>query len=82
MACPILCFECGELIGPIFEFINFAKQGFFKEDIKNTNVNIDNVGLNPYVIKPIGFILDAVNLNNICCRKTILGYIDYNQFFK
>jgi DNA-directed RNA polymerase subunit N (RpoN/RPB10) len=82
MAVPHLCYECGEYLGSLFEFINIAKQGFYKEITQKSNVDIDKIDLNGSVAEPIGFILDAVKLNKICCRKCIIGYVDFNQYLR
>lgn len=77
MASPILCYECGNDIGTIFEFTRLAIHGYYKNEL--SNVDIDKMGIHPTANKPIGFILDAVDLKNICCRKSIIGYVDFNR---
>ena len=81
MTIPILCYECGNDLGEIFEFVNYARQGFTMSEMKLNTVDIDKVELNPNIAKPIGFILDAVNIDKICCRTHLIGYVDCNKYF-
>ncbi len=75
----ILCPECGECIGEVVDFIQLCQKYFYKnilEKENKKNINIDKINLNNEILPPIGFILDAVELYNICCRSHILGITD------
>ena len=80
MAAPILCYECGNDIGSIFQFTNLAIKGFYKKELDKLNIDVEKMDIHPSAAKPIKFILDAVELNNICCRKSIIGYVDFAQY--
>lgn len=82
MATSVLCYECGEYLGAVFRFIEMAKQGYNKEIVAKSNIDVDKIDLCGTVEAPIGFILDAVNLNKICCRKNIIGYVDFSQYLR
>ena len=82
MTTPILCYECGEYLGVVFEFIDTAKHGFYKDIFSKTTVDIDKVDLSGNAAQPIGFILDAAQITKICCRKCFIGYVDFNQYNK
>jgi DNA-directed RNA polymerase subunit N (RpoN/RPB10) len=82
MTTPILCYECGEYLGSVFEFINTAKNGFYKTIFEKSSVNIDKIDLSGNTAQPIGFILDAAQIKNICCRKCLISYVDFTQYMK
>ena len=82
MATPTLCYECGEYLGSVFEFINAAKQGYYKELTDNTYIDVDKIEISGNVAKSIDFILDAAQINKICCRKMFISYVDFTQYLK
>jgi DNA-directed RNA polymerase subunit N (RpoN/RPB10) len=84
MSSFILCPECGENLGEVYEFINVAKQGFYKSDIPNIlkKENPEKIEITSNVTKPIGFIMDAVGITNICCRTHVLGVTNFNTIHK
>jgi DNA-directed RNA polymerase subunit N (RpoN/RPB10) len=86
MPCFILCPDCGENLGEIYDFIDLARQGYIKKVVfqseKYKEFSPDKMVLNPNVIPPIGAILDAAELNNVCCRIHILGYSDFHMNYK
>lgn len=78
MSIPVLCYECGEYLGSSFELVKTAIQGFNNQEvIPNTIYDIDKIDNES---KPIKHILDAMLITNICCRKSIVGYFNFNQF--
>ena len=73
MSIPILCPECKNYLGEFEEFIEVAKKGFYKEILKKENdISEDTIFLHTEVSKPIGFILDALNINLLCCRTHLI----------
>jgi DNA-directed RNA polymerase subunit N (RpoN/RPB10) len=80
----ILCPECSFCLGEIFEFIDLAKQGYYKSTMKKTfnDVNPEKLEICPNISKPIGFIMDAVGVTNICCRMHILGVTNFDKVYK
>lgn len=80
----ILCPECSENIGEVCEFIHLAKQGYYQTNMKKifTEIKPEKLELCPDISKPIGFIMDAVGLTNICCRMHILGMTNFDKVYK
>jgi hypothetical protein len=84
MSSFILCPECNENLGEVSEFINIAKQGYYKTILNEVlkTEKPDKVELCANVTKPIGFIMDAVGITNICCRTHILGTTNFSTIYK
>ena len=80
----ILCPECSCCLGEISEFIDLAKQGYYKSMMKKTLTEIkpETLEICPNISYPIGHILDAVGALNICCRMHILGVTNFNKIYK
>jgi hypothetical protein len=80
----ILCPECSFNLGEIVEFVDLAKQGYYKSNLKKSisEINPEVLELCPNVSKPIGFIMDAVGATNICCRMHILGVTKFDHIYK
>ena len=80
----ILCPECSECLGEVYEFINLAKQGYYQTELKKEgkDINPEKLQLCPNISKPIGFIMDAVGITNICCRMHILGVTNFDVIYK
>ena len=81
MACPILCSSCGGGLNEVYDFINLAKQWYYKSlgDKIPENISADKLKIIPNLALPIGFILDAAGLKLICCRMHILGVIKFDK---
>lgn len=86
MPCFILCPDCGENLGEVYDFIDLARQGYIKKIISESkefkDFSPDKMVLNPNIIPPIGEILDAAELTNDCCRVHILGHTDFHMNYK
>lgn len=83
MPCHILCPSCGNGLSEVYEFIDVARQGYYKSQKNGVNdVNVDKLKISPDISKPIGFILDAAGLKFICCRMHILGVTDFDSVYK
>jgi DNA-directed RNA polymerase subunit N (RpoN/RPB10) len=80
----ILCPECSFCLGEVYEFIDLAKQGYYKSVLKKTldEVSPENLELCPNISKPIGFIMDAVGVTNMCCRMHVLGVTNFDKIYK
>ncbi len=70
----ILCPECGNCLGEIAKFVALAQKGLIQQTIKKTYPDhaIDKIDLEKEDIN-IGFILDLVGANMVCCRQHLLG---------
>ena len=84
MVCHILCPECGECLGELYEFINLVRQGYYKSIAPKSDKDIlpEKLELCPNISTPIGFILDAVDLTNLCCRMHMLGVTYFDKIYK
>ena len=83
MSCPILCPSCGGGLAEVYDFINLARQGYYKSAAKiPTAVNPEKLELCPNIALPIGFILDAAGIKLLCCRMHILGVTNFNKITK
>jgi hypothetical protein len=80
----ILCPECSFCLGEVYEFIDLAKQGYYKSTMKKTleNVRPETLELCPNISKPIGFMMDIMGVTNICCRMHLLGVTNFDKIYK
>lgn len=80
----ILCPECSFCLAEVYEFIDLAKQGYYKSLLKNelNEISPEKLEICPDISKPIGFIMDAVGVTNICCRMHILGVTNFDKIYK
>jgi DNA-directed RNA polymerase subunit N (RpoN/RPB10) len=84
MPCHVLCPSCGNGLGEVYDFIDLAKQGYYKS-LGNkipTDVKSDKLELIPNITMPIGFILDAAGLKLLCCRMHVLGVTNFDKVYK
>ena len=81
MSVFILCPSCGNCLGEYYDFIKLVKTGYYKSLKLNEKVDIGQIDICPDLAKPIGFILDAVGLDLICCRTHILGATNFNTIY-
>jgi hypothetical protein len=82
MPCHVLCPSCGNGLGEVYDFVNLAKQGYYKSLGNKINVSVDKLNICPDITLPIGFILDAAGLNLICCRMHMLGVTNFDKVYK
>jgi DNA-directed RNA polymerase subunit N (RpoN/RPB10) len=79
MACPpILCYDCGEMLGELYEFVRIVKEQYYKEIQERERIHPEKLGLHPTAASPIGFILDSVGIKKRCCRMHMVGYTDFD----
>ena len=79
---PILCYECAENLGEVSDIISLATRGYYKNLLLNNSIKPEKLELCPNISKPIGFILDAFGLPNMCCRMHIIGMSDLHTIYK
>jgi DNA-directed RNA polymerase subunit N (RpoN/RPB10) len=84
MPCHVLCPSCGGGLAEVYDFIDLAKQGYYKSlsTKESDSIKTDKLELCPDVALPIGFILDAAGLNLLCCRMHILGVTNFDKVYK
>ncbi len=66
MSTFVLCPECGSNLGQWRPFMLEVIRGMEQEI--SDQIHVDKRDLNPDLIKPIGFLLDALGIKRICCR--------------
>lgn len=73
----VLCPSCGNCIGAVRGFVMKAREGFFEISLKKQNRKVAPSKMQscPNILPPIGHILDAAHLTNICCRMHVMGSI-------
>ena len=81
MPCHVLCPGCGNDIGEMYEFIKFAKQGYYKSINETKTVCPTKLDICPDITKPIGFILDAAGIKMLCCRMHIMGVTNFDNIY-
>jgi DNA-directed RNA polymerase subunit N (RpoN/RPB10) len=83
MPCHVLCPSCGNGLAEVYDFIDLARQGYYKSGIKiPTSIKPDKLELVPNIALPIGFILDAAGLKLLCCRMHVLGVTNFDKVYK
>lgn len=83
MSCYILCPHCGNDLGsifPAFQMLQVAHNKLYCESKKN--IHPSKIDIKPSGIKDVGYILNALNLNNICCRMHVISYVDFDNIHK
>ena len=70
MVCHILCPECCEDLADKYYFFKAVLDEHNKKHVEGYvhKISPDQVGLGKNIIKSADFILDALKLNNICCK--------------
>ena len=83
MPCHVLCPSCGGALAEVYDFIELAKQGYYKSESKiPEEIKSDKLELYPNISLPIGFILDAAGVKLLCCRMHILGVTNFDKVYK
>ena len=75
MIIPIKCFTCGNVLADKYEYykINVRKEKVKKNLDENKVIYLTN----EYVEKtPEGFMMDKLELYNMCCRRHFLTHVD------
>ena len=83
----IRCPSCGFCFAPYIDFFEKAKLAVFNKDLYNDkseykDYNPDKLALNPGAVPAVGFILDALNIKNICCRTRMLTIMNFDKLYK
>ncbi len=87
MAQFIRCPICGFCFAHLVEFFEKAKLALFNKKLYSDKsefkeYNPDKLSLNPDAVPPVGFILDALNVNNACCRMRMLTIMNFDKLYK
>jgi DNA-directed RNA polymerase subunit N (RpoN/RPB10) len=83
MPCHVLCPSCGGGLSEVYDFIDLAKQGYYKSESKIPDAfKSDKLELCPNIALPIGFILDAAGVKLLCCRMHVLGVTNFDKVYK
>lgn len=83
MSCYILCPECGYDLGCVFPaFKTLQASHNLLCCGTGKNIHPDKIDIKPNAIKDIGYILNALKINNICCRMHVICYVDFDNIHK
>jgi DNA-directed RNA polymerase subunit N (RpoN/RPB10) len=83
MSCYILCPECGNDLGcvyPAFKCLQAAHNKLYCESEKN--IHSSKIDIKSSGNKGVGYILDTLNLNNMCCRMHLISHVDFDNIYK
>jgi DNA-directed RNA polymerase subunit N (RpoN/RPB10) len=82
MSTYIKCPGCNEDLGCISRAYQELKKKH-NELCLNKNKQIDEsyVELKPGIIQPMRYILNMLNVENICCRSHLLTYVDFDRIY-
>lgn len=76
----ILCPECGDFIGSFSKFYKTVKHHYYKSTSKK--YNLDTIQFNINAAPPTDFILNALNIDKICCRTHLISDTDNAHLIK
>lgn len=81
MVCHILCPECGEDLSDKYYFFEAVKTGYVKDKVKKNDypINIEKIEFKSNILEPLDFILNALELKNVCCRMHITTVVDFDS---
>jgi DNA-directed RNA polymerase subunit N (RpoN/RPB10) len=83
MSTYILCPHCSNDLGsifPAFQLLQIAHNKKYFELKKN--IHPTKVDLKPNIIKNIDYILNSLDIYNMCCRMHIMCYVDFDNIYK
>lgn len=78
MVVYILCPECSEDLAEIYPFYELVKNKFCDEILNDMNIDIDKVDFKTDVLVKFEFILQALQIDKICCLSHVLGSSDFD----
>lgn len=78
MTCFILCPECGECLGEVFQFYNVVKSNYTK---KMVHFDASKADIKSDFSLKFDFIMNAIQIKKQCCRMHILGYVDFDDIY-
>lgn len=76
---PVLCFECGHLLGDKYELFTTINQS--KNPPFVSNQSIDIAASNRKNIA-MGDVLDTLGITRQCCRMHMLTYMNFIPFYQ
>lgn len=79
MVVYILCPECSEDLAEIYPFYDCVKNRFCEKILSDKNIDFDKVDFKSDILVKFEFILDAVNITNMCCRSHIIGATSFDS---
>lgn len=76
----ILCLECGEDIGEIYSAYMMLIRKFCKKMIKENkyHIDVDMIDFKPELLSNTEFILNSLNITNMCCRTHVITASDFD----
>jgi DNA-directed RNA polymerase subunit N (RpoN/RPB10) len=84
MPCAILCYECNQDLGEIYDFFHLTMSSYYRYVIekKKISINPSNMDLKPNIIDNINFLFDALDIKNMCCKMHLIGVMNNeNEYY-
>jgi DNA-directed RNA polymerase subunit N (RpoN/RPB10) len=78
MTIHILCPECGEGLAEIYPFYAAVKDKYLASLLSKNPIDVDKIDLKPDILTGTDFILDALDIRNMCCRTHTLTNADFD----
>jgi DNA-directed RNA polymerase subunit N (RpoN/RPB10) len=83
----IRCPSCGFCTAPYTEFFDKAKDAYYADVVYGKNSKIkdydpEKLALNPGSTPTLEELLDALNINNRCCRMRMISKMDFDKLYK
>lgn len=75
----IKCPSCNNSIGEYYQLFLYLKQKKF--DDLNINTSISNYQFDENIQISFEDIFELLHLNKICCRKSMITYIEFHSLF-
>jgi hypothetical protein len=84
MVVHILCPECSEDLAEIYPLYNMIKIKYCTQLLKDSDnyIDIDKIDLKNDIFVKFEFILEALRINNMCCRIHILGNTEFDSLYE
>lgn len=78
MVVYILCPECSEDLAEIYPFYNLVKNRFCEKILSDLDIDVEKVDFKTDVLVKFEFILQALQINKMCCVSHVLGSSDFD----
>lgn len=79
MVVAILCYECSEDLSEVYPFYDLVKNKYCEKLINESNIDVDKIDFKTDVLVKFEFILEALQINKMCCICHILGNTEFDS---
>jgi DNA-directed RNA polymerase subunit N (RpoN/RPB10) len=79
MVVHILCTECSEDLAEVYPFYVSVKNAYFKSLMSESKkpIDINKIDFKSDVLPDLGFVFEALDIKNMCCRMHILANTNF-----